>query len=125
MNTLFSHLFRSQLLQPLNYSFSFLTILFLFHSQISFAFFQAVEDSGGSGLDEDEIAPAPAVERTPLRRGTRSLSSPMLVRNTWLGVRVTRRMEKIAQILEKVAKQLPKQLPKMSSELNLKVQLCT
>jgi len=35
------------------------------------------EDSGGSGLDEDEIAPA--VERTPLRRNTRSLSSPMLV----------------------------------------------
>jgi hypothetical protein len=39
----------------------------------------AIEDSGGSGLDEDEIAPA--VERTPLRRNTRTLSSPMLVRS--------------------------------------------
>jgi hypothetical protein len=35
-------------------------------------------DSGGSGLDEDEIRPA--VERTPLRRNTRALSSPMLVK---------------------------------------------
>ena len=38
---------------------------------------EGIEDSGGSGLDEDEIAPA--VERTPLRIGSRPLSSPVLV----------------------------------------------
>lgn len=37
----------------------------------------ALDDSGGSGLEEDEVTPA--VERTPLRRNGRTLSSPMLV----------------------------------------------
>ena len=50
----------------------------LFEASFEFHFL-AFEDSGGSGLDEDEIAPA--VERTPLRRNTRSLSSPMLVKS--------------------------------------------